>query len=121
MCTTKKQSERLLALGIKPNTADMSRFMGNNSLQPYTAWEVSVMEYVTPAWSLGALITLMPDTIIIEDRSCWRLAVLSIGVYYHALRGKKIIRSYESDYIFENCINMIAWLVKNGHIETENK
>lgn len=71
-----------------------------------------------PAWSLGALIRLLPDTIILDDRSCCGLSVLNIGVYYRSLTGLDIIQGYEEDNIFENCVRMIAWLVNHGYIQS---
>jgi hypothetical protein len=70
------------------------------------------------AWSLGALVKLMPDTIILNEKSCYGLSVLNIGVYYRSLTGIDIIQGYEKENIFENCISMIAWLVNHEYIQS---
>lgn len=118
--TTIEQSKRLLELGISSDTADMT-------LQEYINPETEdkeVAEIVgygmdgVAAWSLGALVKLMPDTIILNDRSCCGLSVLNMGVYYHLLTGIDIIQGYEEGNIFENCIGMIKWLVNHGYIQS---
>lgn len=120
ICTTIEQSKRLLELGISSDTADMT-------LQEYINPETEnkeVAEIVgygmdgVAAWSLGALIKLMPDTIILYDRSCCGLSVLNMGVYYRLLTELDIIQGYEKDNIFENCISMIAWLVNHEYIQS---
>lgn len=120
ICTTIEQSKRLLELGISSDTADMT-------LQEYINPETEdkeVAEIVgygmdgVAAWSLGALIKLMPDTIILNDRLCCGLSVLNMGVYYRLLTELDIIQGYEKDNIFENCISMIAWLVNHEYIQS---
>lgn len=120
ICTTIEQSKRLLELGISSDTADMT-------LQEYINPETEnkeVAEIVgygmdgVAAWSLGALVKLMPDTIILDDRSCCGLSILNMGVYYRLLTGIDIIQGYEEGNIFENCIDMIKWLVNHGYIQS---
>ena len=120
ICTTKEQSHKLIELGISTYTADMT-------LQEYINPETEDKEVAeiagygrdgVAAWSLGALVKLMPDTIILDDRSCCGLSILNIGVYYRSLTGLDIIQGYEEDNIFENCVRMIAWLVNHGYIQS---
>lgn len=72
ICTTKEQSQRLLDLGLKHETADMR-------LIPYTKFAVPMQyndgfffndEDYTHAWSLHRLIELYKD---VEDTSMWSL------------------------------------------------
>ena len=66
ICTTKEQSERLLALGLKKETADMSistRSLDTDngikySLTPYAECKFRIMYNVIPAWSLHRLIEI---------------------------------------------------------------
>ena len=68
ICTTREQSERLLALGLKKETADCFLMLvgdlGGPDLYtirfgaPYDGWT----EGVIPAWSLHRLIVLNLDT-----------------------------------------------------------
>lgn len=67
ICTTKEQSERLLALGLKKETADMSISTSSLdtdngikfSLTPYTECKFRIMYNVIPAWSLHRLIEIL--------------------------------------------------------------
>lgn len=79
ICTTKEQSERLLALGLRKGTADMHYyhtvdFEGNEvwypSIIPYEnvvmasdfvgETEIRLENHTIPAWSLHRLIEMMP-------------------------------------------------------------
>lgn len=70
ICTTKEQSERLLALGLKKETADMKHFFDNRDdysffhrwkCWPYKWDEESLMDDENiPAWSLHRLIEMLP-------------------------------------------------------------
>lgn len=116
ICTTKEQSKRLLDIGIKAETADM--FWPIESSFPEVCNQGDNLQANYPSWSLGALVKLMPDTIILNDRSCCELSVLNMGVYYRLLPGMDIIQGYEEDNIFENCVSMMAWLVNHGYIQS---
>ena len=71
MCTNMEQSERLLKLGVKAETADMTRSSGNKIVYefPYVA---SIRFLITnkgakfsdiePAWSLDRLIEMLKDS-----------------------------------------------------------
>lgn len=71
LCTSIDQSKHLLSLGLDPDTADMYWETYDTKDCPYTLGvgeHVSIKEnlfsfrlgYVFPAWSLSALIELMP-------------------------------------------------------------
>lgn len=70
-----------------------------------------------PAWSLGALIKLLPDTIILDNGDVCGLSVLNIGVYYRYFVDRSIVQGFENESIFDNCVNMIEWAVRNEHIK----
>lgn len=57
ICTTEEQSERLLALGLKKETADMAhQCIG---VSPYKVWDKSeISDNLFPAWSLHRLIEI---------------------------------------------------------------
>lgn len=65
ICTTKEQSERLLALRLKKETADMAHIAfggGGMMIRPYE-WLPTTgvdMENFIPAWSLHRLLCLLP-------------------------------------------------------------
>ena len=76
ICTTREQSDRLLKLGVKAETADMTRTSSNKFVYglPYVA---SIHYLITnkgtkfsdiePAWSLDRLIEMLKDSETPED------------------------------------------------------
>lgn len=61
VCTTKIQSQRLLDLGLKPETADMSYYKEESSLEPYEEMESPYDNMVLPAWSLHRLMCICAE------------------------------------------------------------
>ena len=71
ICTTREQSERLLALGLKKETADMKypctrEYYGGVLTEGTSSLPIiidteddDITEYDTPAWSLGRLLEIM--------------------------------------------------------------
>ena len=59
ICTTREQSERLLALGLKKETADCCWTIDERDNIILSLIDDAV-EYIEPAWSLGRLIEMMP-------------------------------------------------------------
>lgn len=57
ICTTKEQSERLLGLGLNPDTADMG-LVGDIPIILNTFWKNADPIFETPAWSLHRLIQI---------------------------------------------------------------
>lgn len=71
ICTTREQSERLLSLGLKKETADMSILTNQissdgiiNSLTPYKELIYPKVFGAIPAWSLNRLIEMYHKTCI---------------------------------------------------------
>ena len=77
VCTNKVQSERLLALGLKTETADMSHtaIVRNHKVE-YREDCSTAKGMDIPAWSLHRLIEMMPD--LIKDNIEGMLYHLSI-------------------------------------------
>ena len=71
ICTTREQSQKLIELGIDANAADMWYDKGlgvhpNNIPQVRTFNDDDVIDcyYLYPAWSLSALLDLMPTCVL---------------------------------------------------------
>ena len=63
ICTTKEQSERLLALGLKKETADMHHYQYTDGGRWNIEARPSIAGYnnrLVPAWSLHRLIEMLP-------------------------------------------------------------
>ena len=69
VCTTREQSERLIKLGIKKETADMVHQC--TGVGAYKVWDKSeISDDFFPAWSLHRLIEMYKS---VEDISLWSL------------------------------------------------
>ena len=65
ICTTREQSERLIALGLKKETADMVHFFSQSLAQDWTIVPLAenetamhIQDNEIPAWSLHRLLSL---------------------------------------------------------------
>ena len=110
ICTTREQSDRLLALGLNKETADCA-------LLPLTDKVTSVLvkpttndiKFTIPAWSLGRLIKLMPRTAIIHTQE----GDTSIDIDMYA------IEILVSDDPIAEAVSIIEWLIKEGNFNNE--
>lgn len=116
ICTTKEQSERLLALGLNTETSDMG-LIGNIPIVLATTWANSDQMFDTPAWSLNRLIEMMPQEIFYED-STLILGVFGDGVYYADNEYGEVFRSFDGN-LYECIIKCIDWLIKEGYFNKE--
>ena len=87
ICTTREQSERLIALGLKKETADMvllkemvydeenhcTRDGDNYLIRPIDYLEGEEHRGHIPAWSLHRLIEMMPKNIAIDGDTAYPL------------------------------------------------
>lgn len=117
ICTTKEQSERLLALGLKKETADCV-------MMYYDGWHIGEAEHfdfdkdpVEPAWSLHRLIEMMPQEIFYED-STLILGVFGDGVYYADNEYGEVFKSFDGN-LYNCVVKCIEWLIKEGHFDKE--
>ena len=138
ICTTKEQSERLLALGLKRETADMMlvRDFGYLLEEPYrvTIWTPSIIsahnnfqEFVDsmtttlkgiskqfvndsykPAWSLHRLIEMCNKTQV----------GMTIGIYNDEVTvDGDLFEVFDNTY--DNLISIIEWLIGLGKFNKE--
>lgn len=123
--TTREQSERLLALGLKPETADMHYFSAptlKHDIMKVT--ESCFLETgfrddgSTPAWSLSRLLEMMPSNI--EDNYCSAgLQVTPPVISYYNYLDEENYMLFNRVSIFDNAIKCIGWLIGNGHFNKE--
>lgn len=116
IATTIEQSEKLVKLGMNIYTADMHYWFDAT----YNEWEL--FPYPTKnnvekvhAWSLGALIELMPE--YIDTYELFRIEIRHEEIVY--LNASSLLHAIYGEDIFENCIRMIEFLVKNKFIKTD--
>ena len=113
ICTSRLQSERLLALGLKKETADMCHFWhweSDDYSRVCASWEFAHRSNKDiPAWSLHRLIEMMPYCIVGQG---W-LSVGHQGLHYS--RGYGVA----DNGLYESIIRMYAWLIKEGYFKKE--
>ena len=127
ICTSRLQSQTLLSLGLKKETADMCWQTTTLNGEPITYPSQDVWlngSIITnnhfPAWSLGRLIKdLMPQSI-----GHLELAVGSDYAGYYEDRcesesGMWWEYSSETSDMFDNIISTIEWLIQEGYFNKE--
>lgn len=127
ICTTKEQSERLLALGLKKETADMGwvKQLNGDGYVMAIAEDYSFIDI--PAWSLNRLIEMMPQGIQDCSYRCFALAVNSEGVSYEYHYIDEEGKGYDdsigctdlSENLYDDIIVHIEWLIKEGYFNKE--
>lgn len=109
ICTTRDQSERLIKLGLKKETADMCWGTITINGEPITfssedRWDnVEVTETHFPAWSLHRLIEMISE----EIQTDWESMCLQDKVFT------------KRDNLYDNIVDCIEWLIKEGYFPKE--
>ena len=122
ICTTREQSERLLALSLKKETADMCwtkmAAIRGTFYVPELAPTNMVSWRHTPAWSLHRLIEMMPLDVIIEGGfdNCFTLIKNYPKGYSVEYDG---FSYYHKENIYDTIIDGIEHLIKEGHFNKE--
>ena len=139
IATDKNQSERLLALGIKEETADMKypctrEYYGGVLTEGMSSVPIiidteddDVTEYDIPAWSLGRLIEMLPSPIPISEYlptfhhyAYLDLSKESVYYYWGDYDGKdRTLVSFCGKGFFSAVVDAIEWLIKEGHFNKE--
>ena len=125
VCTDKNQSERLLALGLKKETADMCHRTNGMGIYFITALNPLDNPNDIPAWSLHRLIEMMPKCV--REHSSGddspRLHPYVPKFDYHGVTIENIDEIladfYQHTDLFDNIIDCIEWLIKEGYFNKE--
>lgn len=117
-CTTKEQSERLLALGLKKETADMM-YCKTASGEFITAKDDDYLEHLDfPAWSLHRLIEMIPSFIDIgEHNYMFRMIQGRLFSYHSNIAGYALL--YSMGGVYNSAIYTIEWLIGEGYFNKE--
>lgn len=137
ICTSKSQSEALLKLGLKKETADMKypctrEYYGGVLTEGTLSIPIiidteddDITEYDIPAWSLGRLVEdLMPQTVTYRLNKYYLSLNLGEGMIgYFPTRLSARLRPlnyfYGNDTILDDCISCIEWLIEEGYFNKE--
>ena len=127
ICTSREQSERLLALGLKNETADItthheygittrfgidySKYVDLHKEQGYTE---AFFENVFPAWSLHRLIEMMKKENVL-------ISFYKTQIKVWGSIGRDIFEKtfYDKDNEWDNLCDCIEWLIKEGYFNKE--
>lgn len=119
ICTTREQSERLLALGLKKETADML-IMSYSTEHDIIAlpWSESggwTRDNSTPAWSLHRLIEMMPKNIAIDEYTAYPLLIRkrSDGKWCVGYQGC----NYCIKDLYDSVIQIYQLLISEGYLD----
>lgn len=118
ICTSVEQSQHLLDLGLKPETADMKHFFDNrNDYSFFHHWECILYEWDKeslvdseniPAWSLHRLIEICNKT------QSWMI----ISIYNNEVTVDGALFDV-FDNTYDNLISAIECLIKEGYFNKE--
>ncbi len=112
ICTTREQSERLLALGLKKETADMCIRWGSASCEMPRKFTKRNESEVFPAWSLHRLMELVPHK---HGEYC---DYANNYMYYYNI-PLDVVEQFVGETIYEYLIDCIEWLIKEGYFNKE--
>lgn len=117
ICTSVEQSQTLIKLGISEDTADLYYILRRNSeprLALLNATLPSGMLNSIPAWSLSALINLLPE-FIDSDGKDYCLIMLSDRVVYWDGNTTKLYETTDGN-LLDAVVNTILWLLDKNYI-----
>ena len=133
VCTTREQSERLLALGLKKETADcrwvglVKDEKGNDIPTKKQVWFTQTrederamvcgfMRYdFIPAWSLHRLIAMLPKTY----RDNFYLQICGSDIHYRLNGSVEYGINFNKENLYENIIDCIDWFINVNHFNKQ--
>ena len=125
ICTSIEQSKRLIELGIDVNSADMvyhKELNGTYSLRVVD----NVLKYDIPAWSLSALLELMPSHLFEFERGIdlnlypsinrkvWLCSYMPNAI--ENMKTDKFKQITHADSLVDAVFDMIVWLKENNYL-----
>ena len=121
IATTQKQTVRLLQCGVSADTADMARYEDDEV--PMMPWDWTTGSYggTFPAWSLSALLGLLPFKIHSGKYEYWLdIAPMDYGrqwsIGYYCMDKPRVIKGLtHTDSLIECAVQEIEWLTSNGY------
>ena len=122
IATSPSQSARLLACGVDPNSADMSYTSDKDGCLSTIPYERQCMPSKQPAWSLSALLALLPKHL--KDEYGYNKHAFEIE-YAHTASPSQWRIAYNGWYngdesfydvsLIDACVKAIEWLIANDY------
>ena len=120
ICTTVEQSQRLLSLGLKKETADMCWIPFDNGTC-VLGLSNEIRLDIIPAWSLHRLIEMMPEYVHKDNAHFERTLFPNSIDYFRDLYKDcgDVVISFDSPNLYDRLIHCIEWLIKEGYFNKE--
>ena len=123
IATNQNQSARLLQCGVSADTADMIGVEPNYGYEcePWSSMQGHDTRGYFPAWSLSALLTLLPFKIHSCKYEYWLdVAPINFGTqwsigYYCTEKPRTIKGLTHNENLIECAVQEIVWLTINGY------
>lgn len=118
ICTSLEQSQKLIELGIDVNTADMIYLYNDimdRYIEPAIIREFKFISNTLPAWSLTALLELIPTSIDEYTKDFSQLEITKCSVSY-VYATDNLRRGFLKDNLLDAAFEMVVWLKENGKI-----
>lgn len=137
VCTTKIQSQRLLDLGLKPETADCmwcavtkdakGKEIPSKNIKWYLQAHASTskqivgfMEYThIPSWSLHRLKCLLPNKIPYESGYLTVEIINNVNLMFKTDTSEQRVISFIHENLYESMIKCIKWLIKEDYFNKQ--
>ena len=123
VCTSRSQSKKLLALGLKPETADMSSDGWNDPVVSWgMEWSKKVIESGRlPAWSLHRLWELLPKSFWYNNGLEKKYhPIIEYGFVNYVTECGMELFDFDCGYeVWGSMIVVIEWLIKEGYFPKE--
>lgn len=123
VCTTREQSQRLLDLGLKPETADMAWVCVTK--EGLTQWVMTLNTSKNkpnidiPAWSLHRLKCLLPNKIPYESGYLTTEIINNVNLMFMTDISEQRVISFIHENLYESMIKCIKWLIKEDYFNKE--
>lgn len=121
ICTTKEQSQLLLDLGLKPETADMYYFwLGGNDYCLKVDVDNNLLKYnmdktYIPAWSLHRLKCLLPNKIPYKSGYLTVEIINNVNLMFMTDTSEQRVISFIHENLYESMIKCIIWFIKRDY------
>lgn len=124
LCTTKEQSQRLLDLGLKPETADMyhTTFYRDNvgyEIILVRNEKLPLLSQELPAWSLHRLKCLLPNKIPYKSGYLTIEIINNVNLMFITDTSEQRVISFIHENLYESIIKCIKWLIKEDYFNKE--
>lgn len=130
--TNKEQSEKLISLGIKPETADFILVeweCGSLNIK-MTGEDSEDEEIIRRLWTISRLLEMMPEEVCkiiptpcgTQEEIWYDRTICGTSVEYSIIdcdEGKLVLIDSQDSDLFTNIINIIEWLIKSKQLDQD--